>query len=249
MWEKDTGRGGGNGGSGGDGNGDSEDDGEGLGVEELLVGPVNVFHEYGVAVGSGIGGRIDEEGERVKQRLDEVLGAVGEGVGSLMTELLGTDTRAAVYTTLRGLDGATPDEVADETGLPVSRVEEALRGLEEQGAVERSDGRYAAVEPADLVRTAPGRVGDWIRGSIGDEGEVRKLPIRGEKPELDAEYDEEGGEVTVRVIDGGDADYVEVLVNAEVRHEFEEPSAGDEVTVAVEREEAVVARSGCIERA
>jgi len=249
MPEKDTGRGGGEGGSGGDGNEDREDDGDGLGVEELLVGPVNVFHEYGVAVGSGIGGRIDKEGERVMERLDGVLGAVGGGIGDLMTELLGTDTRAAVYTALRERDGATPDEVADETGLPVNRVEEALRGLKEQGAVGRSEGRYTAVEPAELVRKTPGGVGDWIRGSVGDEGGVRKLPIRGEKPELDAEYDEEAGEVTVRVIDGGDADYAEVLVNAELRHEFEEPSEGDEVTVAVGREEGVVARSGRIGRA
>ncbi|MFP4188667.1 MAG: helix-turn-helix domain-containing protein, partial [Halobacteriales archaeon] len=183
--------------------GDKED---GLGVEELLVGPVDVFHEYGATVGSGIGGRIDDEGERVRSRVDEALTAVGESVNELVTDLFGTDTRAGIYATLRQVGEATPEEIADETGLPERRVEDALEGLEKEGVVRRSDGRYEAVEPAELVRQAPGRVGDWIRSSIGEgkRQKRRKLPIRGEKPIIDAEYDEESGDRLEEVYSGLD---------------------------------------------
>jgi DNA-binding Lrp family transcriptional regulator len=226
---------------------DRDEPDNGLRAEEVLVGPVEVFHEYGVAVGSGIGGRIDEGGDRVRSRVDEALSAVGEGVNDLITDLFGTNARAGVYATLRRTGGATAEEIADETGLTDERVKDALEGLEREGAVRRSGGRYEAVEPAELVRQAPGRVGDWIRSSIGEGGEgVRRLPIRGEKPVIDAEYDEESDEVTVRVVDPGDADYVEVVVGSEVRKYFEPPSEGDEFTVEANREEAVVARSGCL---
>jgi len=217
------------------------------GVEELLKGPVDVIHEYGAAVGS-LGGRIDEEGERARNRVSEALGAFGEGVNDLATDLLGTDARAGVYAALRRTGGATAGEVADETGLPDRAVEDALSALVSEGFVRRTGGRYEAVEPAELVREAPGRVGGWIRDSIGDGGDgARRLPIRGEKPIIDAGYDEEVDEVTVRVEEPGDADYVEVVVGSEVRKYFEPPSAGDEFVVGAEREEAVVARSGCLE--
>ena len=225
---------------------ENDDTDEGLGAEELLVEPVDVIHEYGVAVGSEIGGRIDDEGDRIKGRVDEALSAVGEGVNDLITDLFGTDTRAGVYAALRRTDGAEAEEIADETGLADEEVEDALDGLEDEGVVRLSDGGYEAVEPTELVRQAPGRVGDWIRDSIGEGGRQggRKLPIRGEKPVIDAEYDEEADEVTVRVVDPGDADYVEVVVGSEVKKYFEPPSAGDEFTVEADREDAVVARSG-----
>lgn len=218
-------------------------------TEEIGVGPVDVFHKYGVAAGSDIGERLDEESERVRTRISEMLGAVGEGMSGFVTDLFGTSTRAGVYVALRQHDGATTEEIADEMGIQIESAEDALEGLREEGAVRLSDGRYEAVEPAEFVRKTPERVGDRIRESIGEgDGEVSRVPIRGEKPEIDAEYDEESGEVTVNVEDPGDADYVEVLVGSEVKKYFEPPSEGDKFTVKADREQSVVARSGCIER-
>jgi DNA-binding transcriptional ArsR family regulator len=110
------------------------------GVEELLKGPVDVIHEYDAAVGS-LGGRIDEEGERVRNRVSEAVGAFGEGVNDLATNLLGTDARAGVYAALRRTGGATAGEVADETGLPDRAVEDALSALVSEGFVRRTGGR------------------------------------------------------------------------------------------------------------
>lgn len=218
-------------------------------TEEIGVGPVDVFHRYGVAAGSEITGRLDEEGERFTARIGEMLGAVGEGMTGFVTDLFGTATRAGVYVTLREHDGATVGEIANEMGIQPESAEEALEGLRKEGAVRLSNGRYEAVEPAEFVRKAPERVGNRIRESIGEEGGKRRVPIRGDKPSIDAEYDEEADEVTVRVEDPGDADYVEVLVDAEVKKYFEPPSEGDEFTVEADREQSVVARSGCLGRA
>lgn len=230
------------------GKGRTEDSACTDGAEELLIEPVDVFHEYGVAAGSGIGNRIDDEGDRVRTRIGEALGAVEEDVSNLMVRLFGTDTHAGVYVAVRRRGEATAGEVADETDLPPDRVENVLEELAEEGVLRRTDGGYKAVEPREFVKRVPERVGDWIRDSIGGNEEARRLPIRGEKPQIDAEYDEENNEVTVRVEDPGDADYVEVLVGAEVEKYFEHPSEDDEFTVDADREQAVVARSGCLER-
>lgn len=225
---------------------------EASGVEKLLsTDPVEVFHEHGVHTQAvkGVGERIEEGREKAVSTLE----TVEDEVERLMGDLLGTDTHAGVYVAVRKTEASTPNEVADEAGLTPARVEEILEELEGDGFVESSDDGYVAVTPTKIVKETPERVGDWISSSIRGEGrgaeeDIMRLPVRGKKPELEADYREDEGEITVRVKDPGDADYVSILVGTEVKHRFEPPSSGDEVTLRTEPEDAVVARSGRIEK-
>jgi len=195
--------------------------------------------------------RLNERRESAGARAEEALETLDESVSRLLSEALDTETRVAVYVTLRKKDGATLDEVVEESGLYPENVERVLGDLEDEGVVVSDDDLYTAVAPTELVSSLPSRVGSWVgsfirreRSNVGRIAEGELGVARDDKPELRAEYDKENDEVTVRVKDPGGADFVNVLVGGEVGHTFHFPSEGDEVTLNHSSGEKITAESG-----
>lgn len=199
-----------------------------------------------------MGERFDEQRENVSEQAEKALEVLDDSVNRLLSEALDTETRVAVYVTLRKKDGATAEEVVEESGLYPENIERVLSELEDEGIVESEEGVYRAVPPTDLVSSLPKRVGGWVGSFIRREGRDVSKMAEGElgisddedKPELKAEYDMENDEVTVRVEDPGGSDYVNVLVDGEVGHTFHFPSEGDEVTLKRSSGEKITAESG-----
>jgi vacuolar-type H+-ATPase subunit H len=116
----------------------------------------------------------EEIGERVEESAESFLDSVDDNVDRLLSEILDTRSRVAVYVGLRQKEEATPDEVAEETGLYPDKVERVLEELEDEDVVETAGGgRYAAVSPTELVRRVPESVGGWLSDIItsGDKEE------------------------------------------------------------------------------
>lgn len=126
---------------------------------------------------SGVEATIEEQRERVEEateearetieeRVEDGLDAVNENLIDVLSTALETGTRADVYVALRGLDEASADEIAEDTGLYPEKVEEALASLEEDEIVtsEEVGGEtfYQAIAPTELVATLPRRLGDRI---------------------------------------------------------------------------------------
>lgn len=126
---------------------------------------------------------VEEEAESrfgdVEERAEDFLGSVDENVDRLLSEILDTRARVAVYVGLRKAEGGTPEAVAEETGIYPDTVERVLEDLEEDDIVEKEEGgeggstEYAAVSPTELVRRVPDRVGEWISDLIGSGGDER----------------------------------------------------------------------------
>jgi DNA-binding transcriptional ArsR family regulator len=180
---------------------------------------------------------VEDRAEDVGRRLDDVLGAVDDSVTRLLSEALDTDTRVAVYATLRKIDGGSIEDISEENGMYPRTVGSVLQDLEEDEVVEIEDGEYRAVPPTRLVTAVPGLLADRIGGVRDKEG--------GETS-VEAEYDEENEEVTVRVVRAGEADYLNVLVDGEVRHTFQSPGDGDEVSIKADPDADLTAESGTV---
>jgi len=124
----------------------------------------------------------EDIGERVEERTDEVLESVDDNVDRLLSEILDTRARVAAYVGLRKKGTATPEEVAEETGLYPDKVERVLEDLEEDEIAEKAVGdgdEYRAVSPTELVRRVPESVGGWLSdlitpGSEKEEEEVEE---------------------------------------------------------------------------
>lgn len=123
--------------------------------------------------------RADEIGERVEERTEDVLDSVDENVDRLLSEILDTRSRVAVYVGLRKKERATPDEVAEETGLYPDKVERVLEELEDEEVVEKvaaDSDEYKAISPTELVRRVPESVGNWLSDLIrsGDDEDEKE---------------------------------------------------------------------------
>jgi len=122
---------------------------------------------------------VESEGveERVEERAEEVLDSVDDNVDRLLSEILDTRARVAVYVGLREKDGAEPDEVSEVTGLYPDKVDAVLDELEDDDIVEQDGDEYGAISPTELVRRVPDRVGEWLddtlRSSGDDDTEVK----------------------------------------------------------------------------
>ena len=114
------------------------------------------------AESEGVEERVEEQRERVEERAEEVLGSVDDNVDRLLSEILDTRARVAVYVGLREQGGGTPDEVAEVTGLYPDKVESVLDELEDDEIVESTGDEYEAISPTELVRRVPDRVGEWL---------------------------------------------------------------------------------------
>lgn len=119
--------------------------------------------------------RAEDIEERVEERTENFLDSVDDNVDRLLSEILDTRSRVAVYVGLRKNEKATPEEVAEETGLYPDKVERVIEDLEDEEIVERAPGanEYKAVSPTELVRRVPESVGGWVSDLIrsGDEEE------------------------------------------------------------------------------
>jgi len=118
--------------------------------------------------------RAEEIEESVEERAEGVLDSVDENVDRLLSEILDTRSRVAVYVGLRQKGTATPDEVAEETGLYPDKVERVLEDLEDEEVVERTSetkNEYKAISPTELVRRVPESVGGWLSDLIGSGDE------------------------------------------------------------------------------
>jgi len=119
--------------------------------------------------------RAEDIEERVEERTEDVLDSVDENVDRLLSEILDTRSRVAVYVGLRKNNKATPEEVAEETGLYPDKVKRVIEDLEDEEIVEKDVGanEYKAVSPTELVRRVPESVGGWLSDLIrsGDEDE------------------------------------------------------------------------------
>jgi predicted transcriptional regulator len=120
--------------------------------------------------------RAEEIEERVEGRTEEFLDSVDDNVDRLLSEILDTRSRVAVYVGLRKKEEATPEKVAEETGLYPDKVERVIEDLEEEDIVEKTaDGEtYKAVSPTELVRRVPESVGGWLSDLIGSGDEDEK---------------------------------------------------------------------------
>ena len=121
--------------------------------------------------------RAEEIEESVEERAEGVLNSVDENVDRLLSEILDTRSRVAVYVGLRQKGKATPDEVAEETGLYPDKVERVLEDLEDEEVVERTaetEDEYKAISPTELVRRVPESVGGWLSDLIGSGDEDEK---------------------------------------------------------------------------
>jgi predicted transcriptional regulator len=125
---------------------------------------------------SETGGRVDIDGQEVRERLeqeaDRAVEQFDEGIVDLLSWVLDTETRARIYVHLRQQPHSTSDEIAEGTGLYPSTVREALAALHEEGTVTRqkrqNDGagnnpyEYSAIPPSELV----GDVVDDVQGQL-----------------------------------------------------------------------------------
>lgn len=181
---------------------------------------------------------VEDRAEDVGSRLDDVLDAVDDSVTRLLSEALDTDARVAVYATLRKTGGGTAEDVSEENGMYPQTVESVLNDLEEDGVVENEDGTYHAVPPTRLVTVVPGLVANRIGGVVPNDetGETS----------IEAEYNEEDEEVTVRINRAGGADYLNILVDGEVRHTFQSPEDGDDVSLKATPDADITAESGTV---
>jgi len=131
--------------------------------------------EEGTEIGES-GGRIDgveetmeEQRERVEERAGEALDTVDENIDRLLSELLDTRARVAVYVSLRNNDGGTAEDVAEASGLYPDKVERVLEDLKDDGIVneeEEEEGFYTAISPTELVRRVPDSVGEWLESTL-----------------------------------------------------------------------------------
>ena len=127
----------------------------------------------------------EDIGERIEEQTDEVLESVDDNVDRLLSEILDTRSRVAVYVGLRKKEIATPEEVAEETGLYPDKVERVLEDLEEDEIAERvgvEGDEYEAVSPTELVRRVPESVGGWLSdlitpGSEKEEEETTEISV------------------------------------------------------------------------
>ncbi len=184
-------------------------------------------------------GDVEERAEDVGERLDRLLDAVDDSFSRLLAEALDTDTRVAVYVTLRKIDGGTVEEVAEESGLYPANVESVLEELRDDGVVERRDDVYSAAPPTRLVTSFPGLVASRI-GDAVPSNDTRT------ETKVEAEYDDEKEEATIRVTQAGDADFLNVLVDDEVRHTFQSPEDGDEVVLKKETDAEIAVETGTV---
>jgi len=128
----------------------------------------------------GVEDRVEEVEERVEERAEEVLDSVDDNVDRLLSEILDTRARVAVYVGLREADGATADDVAEHTGLYPDKVEGVIGDLQDDGIVEEDGKEYAAVSPTELVRQVPDRVGEWLDDILsrgGDDEETTDITV------------------------------------------------------------------------
>lgn len=119
----------------------------------------------------GVEERVEEQRERVEERAEEVLESVDDNVDRLLSEILDTRARVAVYVGLREEGGGTPDEVAEVTGLYPDKVEGVLSDLEDDEIVESDGDEYEAISPTELVRRVPDRVGEWLDDVLSRGGD------------------------------------------------------------------------------
>jgi len=120
------------------------------------------------------GGRIDdveetveEQRERVEERAEEALDTVDENIDRLLSEVLDTRGRVAVYVSLRNNDGGTAEDIAEASGLYPDKVESVLEDLGEDDIVEEhEEGVYTAISPTELVRRVPEDIGEWLEGAL-----------------------------------------------------------------------------------
>lgn len=180
---------------------------------------------------------VEDRAEDVGKRLDDVLDAVDDSVTRLLSEALDTDARVAVYATLRKIGGGGIEDISEENGMYPQTVGSVLEDLEDDGVVESENGEYRAVPPTRLVTVVPGLLADRI-GGVRDDGDG--------ETNVEAKYDEENEEVTVRVVRVGEADYLNVLVDGEVRHTFQSPEDGDEVSLKASPDADITAESGTV---
>ena len=128
----------------------------------------------------GVEERVEEQREKVEERAEEVLDSVDDNVDRLLSEVLDTRARVAVYVGLREQGGATADELAEVTGLYPDKVEGVLDDLEDDGIVEVEAGEYTAISPTELVRRVPERVGEWLEDVLprgGDEDDETDITV------------------------------------------------------------------------
>ncbi len=127
----------------------------------------------------------EDIGERIEEQTDEVLDSVDENVDRLLSDILDTRSRVAVYVGLRKKETATPEEVAEETGLYPDKVERVIEDLEDDEIAERAgiEGEeYEAVSPTELVRRVPESVGGWLSdlitpGSEEEEQDTTEISV------------------------------------------------------------------------
>lgn len=134
------------------------------------------------------GGRIDEveetveeQRERVEERAEEALGTVDENIDRLLSEVLDTRGRVAVYVSLRNNGGGTAEDVAEASGLYPDKVESVLEDLEGDDIVEEDeDGVYTAISPTELVRRVPEDIGEWLESALqrsSDDDEPEDIAV------------------------------------------------------------------------
>ncbi|MFP4188646.1 MAG: helix-turn-helix domain-containing protein [Halobacteriales archaeon] len=125
----------------------------------------------------GVEERVEEQRERVEERAEEVLESVDDNVDRLLSEILDTRARVAVYVGLREKGGASVDEVSEVTGLYPDKVEGVLDDLKDDGIVEVESGEYKAISPTELVRRVPERVGEWLEDVLPRSGDDETTDI------------------------------------------------------------------------
>lgn len=144
-------------------------------------------------VTSTVEDRIEEQRERVEEatedaretveeQIEDGLDTVNQNVVDALSLVLDTGARADVYVALRGLDEATIDEIAEQSGLYPEKVEETLDQLEDDEVVTSDtvggETFYEAVAPTDIVRTLPSRLSDRVSDVFDvetDDGDRRVL--------------------------------------------------------------------------
>lgn len=117
-------------------------------------------------------GRVEQATEEVEERVDEVLDSLNTNIDDLLAEVLETRSRAAVYVGLRKAGEASPEEVAEQTGLYPGKVENTIEELEDEGIVEETPSGYEAISPTELVRKVPERIGEAIEGLLQRDDET-----------------------------------------------------------------------------
>jgi predicted transcriptional regulator len=172
------------------------------------------------------GGRVDIDGQEVRERLekgaDRAIEQFDDGFVDLLSWLLDTETRARIFVHLRQEPHSTSDEIAEGTGLYPSTVREALAALHEEGIVSRqkreNDGagnnpyEYSAIPPSELV----GEVVDDVQHQLNtvfnldchldSSDETESDPVTITVREENEEDDDSGGDDGVGSGDDAGAD-------------------------------------------